>query len=329
MQRTPTANFSQLRETLLGQYTGRIPIAEIDVAVEVQEAFLGHPIWGPEDTVAFSSQAGYDYVLFHVEFDFAHSTFASFREVVDKPARITSLEDAKRLRWPDPQAFDMTELDALAAALPVGMKIIPRLGGLLYFPGVLLGFENLCVAMISDPPLAKYMFDRIGEIVTGLVDRLVRHRAVGSIWLSSDIAFRSSVLVSPNMLRQYVFPWIAKVARLVHEMDMPLVYHSDGNLTDVIPDLVRAGVDALHPIEPLAMDIGAVRRRYGPRLCLIGNVDVDLLIRGTPDDVRREAARLITLFDRQGGFVLGSGNSIPAAVPLENYKALLATRERA
>ncbi len=326
---TMGANFCGLRETLLGRYAGRVPIAEIDVARTLQEAFLGKPVRGPEDTAAFWSQAGYDYVLFPIEIDLARARFVSSRSAAAEPARIGSLEEAKRRQWPDPSTLDTAELDALASCLPAGMKIIPRLGGLFHFPGVVLGFENLCVAMLSDPPFAHYVFDRVGQIVSGLVARLVRHQAVGAVWLSSDMAFRSSLMASPKTLRQYVFPWIERVARLVHEADMPLIFHSDGNLTEAIPDLIAMGIAALHPIEPAAMDIHAVRRRYGSNLCLIGNVDVDLLIRGTPEQVRRQAEQLVTAFDGQGGFVLGSGNSIPAQVPLENYQAMIAAGKSA
>lgn len=317
-------NFDQLRETLLGKYAGRIPLAEIDVAVEIQEAFLGRPIRSPADTVDFWSQAGYDYVLFPIEIDFAGGTFPRSRSATSPPPRIKSLEEARRRRWPDPARFDPAELDALGGCLPPGMKIIPKLGGLFYFPSILLGFEDLCVAMLSDAPFAEYVFAKVGEIVTGLVSLLAGHPAVGAIWLSSDIAFNTSLMASPDALRKYVFRWVAQVAEISHGANLPLIYHSDGNLTEVIPDLLAAGIDALHPIEPLAMDVTAVRRQYGPRLCLIGNVDVgSLLISGTPEAVRNEAARLKSFFGDGGGYVLGSGNSIPADVPLENFRALI------
>ena len=130
-------------------------------------------------------------------------------------------------------------------------------------------------------------------------------------------------MVSPAALRKYVFPWVRKIAEIAHQADLPIIFHSDGNLTEVIGDLIEAGIDALHPIEPQAMDIMAIRDKYGLRLSLVGNVDVDTLISRSPDDVRKEAGRLRELFGDQGGYILGSGNSIPTAVPIENYKALI------
>ena len=96
-----------------------------------------------------------------------------------------------------------------------------------------------------------------------------------------------------------------------------------------VPDLIEAGIDALHPIEPEAMDIFSVRKQFGAGLCLIGNVDVgSVLIEGTREDVRREVERLVSFFSDQGGFVLSSDNSVPPNVPIENFKALIDPESR-
>jgi uroporphyrinogen decarboxylase len=87
--------------------------------------------------------------------------------------------------------------------------------------------------------------------------------------------------------------------------------------------IAACGVDALHPIEPKAMDLGEVKSRYGQRFCLIGGVDVDLLARGTRQEVREAVRRCIDAAGKGGGYCVGSGNSIPEYVKLENYLAML------
>ncbi|HPI73002.1 MAG TPA: uroporphyrinogen decarboxylase family protein, partial [bacterium] len=82
---------------------------------------------------------------------------------------------------------------------------------------------------------------------------------------------------------------------------------------------------ALQPIEPKAWDIVEVKQRYGDRLALIGNVDVDLLARGTADAVAAETKRLIGALGPGGGYCVGSGNTIPNYVRPENYRAMLET----
>jgi uroporphyrinogen decarboxylase len=93
-------------------------------------------------------------------------------------------------------------------------------------------------------------------------------------------------------------------------------------------EIIESGVTALHPIEPKAMEIGEVKARYGNRLSLIGGVDVDLLARGTPDEVRQRVRDCIRLAGWDGGYCVGSGNSIPEYVKFENYTAMLDAARR-
>jgi len=93
---------------------------------------------------------------------------------------------------------------------------------------------------------------------------------------------------------------------------------------EVIDDLIACGVNALHPIEPKAMDIYKLKKIYGKKLCLMGNIDVgETLTRGNPETVDEEVKQKISRLAPGGGYCIGSSNSIPDYVPLENYIALL------
>ncbi|MCJ7554651.1 MAG: nucleoside 2-deoxyribosyltransferase, partial [Ignavibacteriaceae bacterium] len=81
--------------------------------------------------------------------------------------------------------------------------------------------------------------------------------------------------------------------------------------------------DAIHPIEPKAMDITDVKNRYGNKLCLIGNIDVDLLARGTEEEIRKNVLDNIEKVGLNGGYCVGSGNSVPEYVKYENYIAMI------
>ena len=89
--------------------------------------------------------------------------------------------------------------------------------------------------------------------------------------------------------------------------------------------IIDCGVNALHPIEPKAMNIAEVKKRYGNQLCLIGNIDVDLLSRGTTTEIRDNVHENVEEVGKDGGYCVGSGNSIPEYVKLENYKAMIDT----
>jgi uroporphyrinogen decarboxylase len=99
--------------------------------------------------------------------------------------------------------------------------------------------------------------------------------------------------------------------------------HSDGKLTDVLDDLIALGLDALHPIEPKAMDIRQLKRDYGDKLTLFGNVDLNVLGLGTPGQTRQLVRELIRDLAPGGGYAVSSSNSVSYYVKVENYVAML------
>ncbi len=112
----------------------------------------------------------------------------------------------------------------------------------------------------------------------------------------------------------------------MHAAGRPLLFHTDGLVTDLIPDIVAAGVDVLHPIEPKCVDIVAIKRAWGDRLALAGNLDLGYtLTLGSPAEVAKAVRYLVRNVAPGGGFLLGSANSVTNYVPLVNFKAMLET----
>jgi len=76
-------------------------------------------------------------------------------------------------------------------------------------------------------------------------------------------------MISPRSLRKIFFPWLTRAAEICHSQGRPLIYHSDGKVDEVLPDIIAAGVDALHPIEPKCMNIEEVKQSFGHQIALI------------------------------------------------------------
>ena len=93
--------------------------------------------------------------------------------------------------------------------------------------------------------------------------------------------------------------------------------------------LVGGRVNALHPIEPLAMDSRELKEIYGDRLCLLGNIEIgETLTLGTPEDVEAEVKQRVADLAPGGGYGVGSSNTVAHYVKMENYKAMIrATRK--
>lgn len=91
-----------------------------------------------------------------------------------------------------------------------------------------------------------------------------------------------------------------------------------------MPDLIgRVGIDGKHSFEDAILPVEAFQARYGDRIAVLGGVDVDILAAGTPERVRRRTRMLIEACGPQGRYAVGSGNSIPSYVPVENYLAMV------
>ena len=142
------------------------------------------------------------------------------------------------------------------------------------------------------------------------------------VWCFDDFAHRTGPMFSPQVFRDLVLP---RLRRAAERIEVPWIFHSDGNLFPVLDDLLSLGMSGLHPIEPEAMDLGETKRTLNGRACVIGNVSVDLLARGTPDEIRKAVETCMSAGAPGGGYMISSGNCIPAYAKFENAEAMIRT----
>ena len=110
--------------------------------------------------------------------------------------------------------------------------------------------------------------------------------------------------------------------KVASSISLPWITHSDGNMLRMMEKWLQLGQNGIHPIEPTAMDIRKVKKQFGYRICLIGNVDVDTLAGGTPEQVDKLVRELIRDIAPGGGYMLSSGNTIPCYARVENVWAM-------
>jgi len=228
--------------------------------------------------------------------------------------------------WPKADQLDYTNLETIGQYLPANMKLIVTFGHIFTAAWQLTGFESFCLMLYDDPPLVREILKRIGEEVLKQLEKILSIETVGAMCFQDDIAYNSGPMISIPALREIFFPWLADIADMCHARGRPLIYHTDGNATLLLPEIIRTGTDALQALEPASMDIVAVKREYGDRLALMGNLDLGYtLTRGSTEDVEEAVKYLLKYVAPGGGFLLGSSNSITNCVPLENFKTVLKT----
>ena len=193
------------------------------------------------------------------------------------------------------------------------------------FPTILsMGLEPFCIALFEDRPLVEAILDLFFDWSAAIAERVC---AMGfDFYVSTDdMAFKTAPLFSPAVFRELAMP---RYRRLAERITLPWVVHSDGNLMPFVDDLLTLGIAGLHPNEKGAVDIREMKRRYGGRLCLLGNVDLNILGIGTPQEVDDEVRELIRDVGPGGGYIVTSGNSLAGYLKPENVLALAEAVQR-
>lgn len=142
-------------------------------------------------------------------------------------------------------------------------------------------------------------------------------------FIGDDIAYKQRLMFSPDFLRRTFIRALRNMCEPLRRAGIKVIFHSDGDVTDVIDAMLDAGISGLNPIEPMAgMDIGLLKRRYGKELILVGNVDCSqVLPLGTVDEVREATKECIRQASPGGGHFIGSSSEITPSTPLENILA--------
>ncbi|MDR0354604.1 MAG: hypothetical protein LBJ64_02555 [Deltaproteobacteria bacterium] len=328
--------------------TDRVPLSEVLIAHDIQSQFLGRQI-GPDDLagqVEFWSSAGYDYIPLNIGMmepgkvtgDSHVSKILKSLGQGDEPDKtddkswnlevasfIHDLDEFEAFPWTELASLDFSKLENVASLLPPGMKAIGVSGKIFTMTWMLMGFNNFAMALIKDTPLLRAIFRQVAEIQLSALDVVLNMPHVGGIWVVDDLAYNSGPIVSVKHLDKYVFPWYREIARRCREAGKLFFLHSDGKLDALLPSLIDLGLDVIQPIDPTCNDIVDIKRKAGGRICIVGNVPNDMLQDGQPSDIREYVRHLLAEVAPGGGFMLGSGNSVPDWAKFENYMALRET----
>ncbi|MEW6334561.1 MAG: cobalamin-dependent protein [Thermodesulfobacteriota bacterium] len=334
-------DFERYLKTLHCEEPDRVPLGDFHVDMRPMEAFTGRPVKTLQDHVDFWHSAGFDYITspsgilepasapkgMMVK---GHEVRTEYGDRVSRKwantheGGLTNWEQYEKYKWPNADDFDFSKWSAFDRILPTGMKAILLLGKIYTPAWMYMGAETFFNTLEQDEELVAAIINRIGEIQYQTLLRVTEHPCVGAVLNSDDIAFNTGLLVNPKYLRKYVFPWYKKMGEICREKGIGFIFHSDGDCTEVMDDLIDCGFQGFNPIQPNAMDIVEVKKNWGKKLCLIGNINLDsTLTLGTPEDVRAEVYERIRTIGPGGGYMVASSNTITDYVPMANMRALL------
>lgn len=242
------------------------------------------------------------------------------------------LADLSRLddyRFPNPDDLRISE-KTWAEFHQVDRSQILVTGNLTYLlyerAWALMGMDHFMMALLDVPQEMHSLLHAIAIYARRVFDRYLE-LGVDAISFSEDLGSQRALMISPAMFREFLLPEYVFIFENVLRAGKIINFHSCGCIDSVAADLAGIGVTLLNPIQARANDLPKIKQTTQGRMALMGGIDTDLLLRGTPHQVEKETARVVELLKPGGGYVCGPDQYFPD-MPEENLAALWRTAKK-
>ncbi len=193
----------------------------------------------------------------------------------------------------------------------------------------LRGMEELMMGFYDDPEFNDALLDKLTDLRAEMARRYAAcHTDI--LMLGDDVSTQLDMMMSPDLWRKTLKPRLKKVIDAAKEAkpDILILYHGDGNLSRIIPDLIEIGVDVLNPVQPECVDPFELKKLYGDRLSFWGCLGTQTTLPfGTAEEVADVCRKLIEVVGAGGGLLISPTHVVEPEVPYENVEAFLHTVE--
>jgi len=259
-----------------------------------------------------------------------------FEDMVHPLAGMQRASELEEYPWPDVTAPYRHEHFAAAISNwhSRGYAVIgcpPCVGGTLFETAWRLrGLENLLVDLRINPEFASALLDKLTAFMEYSV-RVLAEADADVVQLADDVGTQRGMMMAPGLWRDWFKARMSRIIRAAREIKpgIHIFYHSDGNIEDIIDDLVEIGMDILNPVQPECMDPVVIKEQYGDRLSFWGTIGTQSTMPfGSPDDVKAEIAARIKTVGRGGGLLVAPTHLIEPDVPWENIVAFVEAMEQ-
>jgi uroporphyrinogen decarboxylase len=243
-------------------------------------------------------------------FDFQSSGKASADRTLTRPGYFdidVTAADIEKFDWPEPEKYiSPAACRAAVDAVPEGKAVLGVLWSA-HFQDVCaaFGMEQAFLAMYENPEGYEALDRRILDFYLR-ANKVFYENTTGNargrldaVLIGNDLGSQRGLMVSPEAVRRFVIPGAKALTEQAHSYGVKVIYHSCGGIAEIIPDLIGAGVDAIHPIQALAagMQPEELKKKFGNQVSFVGGVDAQyLLVKGAPPMVREKVQELRRLF---------------------------------
>ena len=192
-----------------------------------------------------------------------------------------------------------------------------------------LGFQTFVKMLYTKQNLIKKFIEKVTSFFIEMGKNMI-DLGVDLIWIPDDMGYVHGLMMSPNLFREFIIPYLKEMINAFKRRGVKVLMHNDGQIMAIMDDLVRAGIDAIHPLERAAgMDLKTMKDRYGDELTLIGNVESKTVLQHGPlDQIKEQVLECLRIAAPGGGYILASDHSIHEGVPPENAKYMFKTARK-
>ena len=243
---------------------------------------------------------------------------------VDPETGETGLVTPAGYSFPDPEEPGLLD-DARGALDGKGKErfVIPNFGFALFERAwSLRGFEQFMLDLAMYPAFSQALLERITEIQTALASRFVELGVDGG-YFGDDLGAQRGMLFSPEMWRRIFKPRMRRLFSVFTDAGLPVILHSDGDIREIIPDLIEIGLTALNPCQPEILDHRWLKGEYGGDIAFYGGISTqEVFPHGDPAKVREAGRACIDALGADGtGLIYGPSHRLMADVPFANLDA--------
>ena len=279
--------------------------------------------------VSFNSPRGFQKTVysdgsFTDEWGIIYKRVGFYDEMISHP--LANLNKIDRYQFPDPWApgrFDQSQ--TILQKNPKQLATMGFLGSTNFEPSwYLVGLEKFLIEFSRENPVIEYILDQTLNFYKAIGQQMIS-LGVDLIMCGDDVGTQQGMLISPQVWRKRLKPRLDQLFRAFKQSNpsIIIIYHSDGNIEPIIPDLIELGLDVLNPVQPRCMDPVEIKRKFGDDLSFFGTIDEqETLPFLSKADVQNEVKTRIQTVGFDGGLLLGATHNIQPDTPLENILAM-------
>jgi 5-methyltetrahydrofolate--homocysteine methyltransferase len=186
-----------------------------------------------------------------------------------------------------------------------------------------VGLADAMKMCYEERDLMEEILDVSADYYARMIEKAI-DEGLDVVYMADDFAWKEGLFIPPALFKEIWLPRAQRTLAPAFRAGVPVIYHSDGKVDDALDWLIDMGIIGLNPMDPYGIDYRDYKKRYGNRIGLMGNIDVEYpLVHGTPAEVEKDVREHMEVLKPGYRYVAGSSHSITNFIPHENYITMM------